>query len=83
MQWAIREGGAYVVILVILFFYRRDWKTATEFWKDQHAITTDLVVKATTAQTDCSALRETAIVTHQLKRVLEREFPERRGVDRP
>lgn len=80
VQWAVREGGAFVVILVILFFYRRDWQTATEYWKAQNVITTQLCIKATEAQTDCAAaLRENALVTHQVKRVFERQFPERRG----
>lgn len=77
-----REGSAYTVIVVILFFYRRDWKTAVEFWKDQHALTMELVKDATKAQVDtASALRESTIVTHQLKRVVEGNFPLRRGDD--
>lgn len=81
LQWAIREGGAYVVILVILFFYRRDWKTATDFWKDQHKITTDLAKECSKAMTDqTAALRENTIVTHGLKNLLQYQGPqERRG----
>lgn len=78
-QWAVREGGAFVVILVILFFYRRDWKTATEFWRDQHVITTQLVVAATKAQTEtAAALRENTTVVHQTKHVMQKYLPHRR-----
>jgi hypothetical protein len=73
IQWAVKEGGAFGVILVILFFYRRDWKTAVDFWRDQHAITTDLVVASTKAQTETSAaLRENTMVVHSVKNVLAR-----------
>lgn len=63
----LTKGGAFAVILVILFFYRRDWKTAVEFWQNQHQITTDLVEKATRAQADNSAaLRENSSVLQRL-----------------
>lgn len=84
LQWGIREGGAFVVILVILFFYRRDWKTAVEFWRDQHAITTELVKESTKAQTETSAaLRENTLVVHQTKAVIQNYLPTgRRTEDR-
>jgi hypothetical protein len=79
MQWAVREGGAFAVILVILFFYRRDWKTAVEFWRDQHATTTQLVQDNTRAQTEtAAALRENTVVVHQAKNVLA-AMEQRRG----
>jgi hypothetical protein len=84
LQWGIREGGAFVVILVILFFYRRDWKTAVEFWRDQHAITTDLVIQATKAQVSMeAALRENTVVVHQTKGVIQNYIPAGRRDDPP
>lgn len=81
-QWAVREGGAFVVILVILFFYRRDWKTATEFWKEQNVLTTQLVAAATKAQTEtAAALRENTTVVHQAKHVMQKYLPSRRDED--
>lgn len=81
-QWAVREGGAFVVILVILFFYRRDWKTATEFWREQNVLTTNLVIAATKAQTEtAAALRENTTVVHQAKHVMQRYLPTRRDED--
>lgn len=80
IQWGLREGGAFAVILVILFFYRRDWKTAVEFWRDQHAITTKLVQDNTVAQTEtAAALRENTVVVHQAKNVLARMEQRRDG----
>lgn len=82
MQWAVREGGAFVVILVILFFYRRDWKTATEFWKEQNAITTAMVVAATKAQTEtAAALAANTVAVHQAKHVMQKYLPARRDED--
>lgn len=82
LQWAIREGGAFAVILVILFFYRRDWKTAVDFWRDQHAITTDLVVAATKAQAEtAAALRENNVVVHSMKQVIQTYVPNSRRIE--
>jgi hypothetical protein len=79
IQWAIQQGGAFVVVLVILFFYRRDWKTATEYWQAQNAITTNLVTESTKANTDvAAALRENTTVVHQAKNVMQRYLPEGR-----
>lgn len=70
LQWGIREGGAFAVILIILFFYRRDWKAATEFWKDQHTVTTQALIEVTKAQTDtAAALRENTQALRQLRGV--------------
>lgn len=72
VQWAIDKGGAYVVILVVLFFYRRDWQTAVNFWKDQSKITVDLIIEATKAQdATAAALAQNTVVVHQAKRVME------------
>lgn len=82
IQWAQKEGPAYVVILVILFFYRRDWKTAVDFWQSQHAVTTKLVVDCTQSQTETSAaLRENTVVVHQAKAVMQRYLPQMRDGD--
>lgn len=79
IQMALREGGAFAIILVILFFYRRDWKTTVEFWKDQHATTTTLVQDSTRAQVASeAALRENTMVTHSLKQLIADRVPDRR-----
>lgn len=76
IQWALKEGGAFGVILVILFFYRRDWKAATEYWQQQNAITTKLVQESTMANSDmAAAMRENTVVVHQAKNVMARYLP--------
>lgn len=63
----LTKGGAFAVIFVLLFFYRRDWQTAVEFWKDQHRTTTELIQQAARAQADNSAaVRENSLLIQQL-----------------
>lgn len=82
LQWGLTQGGALAVLIIVLFFYRRDWKTAVEFWRDQLVARDTLVKEATRAQVDtAAALREATIVIHGLKRVLQQEFPGRRVDD--
>lgn len=72
----LTKGGAFAVILVILFFYRRDWKTAVDFWQDQHKTTTELVQQATKAQAENSAaLRENSLVLQRLADKLAMSIP--------
>src|SRR4051812_34706 len=49
-QWAIEKGGAFAVILIILFFYRRDYVQLTDFWRAQSQVMKDLVEENTKAQ---------------------------------
>lgn len=82
VQWALTQGGALGVLCVVLFFYRRDWKTAVEFWKDQNATRDVLVKEATRAQVEtAAALREATVVIHGLKRVMQEQYPGRRFED--
>lgn len=82
VQWAMDKGGAYVVILLLLFFMRRDWHTTVDYWQAQNAITTDLVIRATQAQTDtAAALRENTVVVHATKRVIMTYVPANRRLD--
>lgn len=72
IQWGIREGGTILVVLVLLYFYRKDWMTSSEYWKSQNAITTDLVTNSVRATSDlAAAIRENTTVTHGLKRIVE------------
>jgi len=70
-------------VLVVLYFYRRDTKWATEFWKEQAVRNTEyakenaLIIKENTkSNVDVSnAVRESTIVMHQAKRVMETHYP--------
>ena len=79
---ALREGGAYLVIVLLLHFYRRDLKTAGEYWKDQNAITTQLAKESTKANTEmAAALAQNTVVVHAAKNVMQQYLPKRRDED--
>lgn len=81
-QWAFQQGGAFTVILVILFFYRRDWKAVAEYQKEQNTMMVDLVKAATAAQVQCAdAIRENTVVSHSLKHVVEKAYYGKRADD--
>ena len=82
IQWALQQGGITVICIVILFFYRRDWHTTVDAWKEQHNITVELVKSATIAEERTRAtLAETNIVIHSLKRAIESAYFGRRQAD--
>lgn len=79
VEWAIKQGGALLVLLVVLFFYRRDYHGVTDFWKEQNKIVTELVIASTKAQADMTnALRENNMIVHQAKNVLQQMVPPER-----
>jgi hypothetical protein len=78
----LRQGGLLAVILIVLFFYRRDYARLTDFWKEHNAQMMDLVRSNTKAQADtASALSQNTVVVHQAKQVMAQHFPSRRGED--
>lgn len=83
LQWAIQQGGAYVVILVVLFFYRRDWQVVVQSQKEQLTVLTALIVENTKAQTmTAAAVAQSNVVSHKMTRVMEAIAPFRRDSDR-
>ena len=75
-EFAVRQGGALLVLLVVLFFYRRDYRYLSDYREQQFQVLVDLVGKNTQAFTDtASALRETATVVHQAKLVIRDRLP--------
>lgn len=78
IEFAIRQGGALGVLAVVLWFYRRDYKALTEFWKQQNELTTRLVEDNTKAQTDmAAALRENTTVVHGAKNAIQATMNQR------
>ena len=74
-----REGGFFAIVLILLYFYRRDTKWATEFWKDEAGKRDALIRENTAAQTSvAAALAQNTVVVHQAKRVMEELLPMRR-----
>ncbi len=42
MYW-IEKGGAFGVIALLLYFYRRDWTTLTQYWQQQNTLLMEIV----------------------------------------
>ncbi len=84
-----REGGFFALVLVLLYFYRRDTKWATEFWRDaaarnlEYARENALIIKENTkSNVDVSnAVRENTVVMHAAKNVMIDHLPKRRSDD--
>lgn len=82
VKFAIEQGGALAVLVVVLFFYRRDYRYLSEYRENQFREMLDLVKQNTAAQTDtAAAIRENAIVVHQAKNVIQQHLPSRRSDD--
>lgn len=83
LQWGLDKGGAYVVILVVLFFYRRDWAKVSDYKDQQLAMLMALVQENTRAQALVGdALRENNVIVHGAKRLLEQHgVTFRRGLE--
>ncbi len=47
MAW-IEKGGAFGVIALLLYFYRRDWSTLTQYWQQQNTLLMEIVRTNTT-----------------------------------
>lgn len=82
IKFAVEQGGALAVLLVVLFFYRRDYRYLSEYRENQFREMLDLVKQNTAAQTDtAAAIRENAVVVHQAKNVIQQHLPSRRSED--
>jgi hypothetical protein len=65
LQWALKEGGLFVVVIVILYFYRRDFGRAAQ---NQQAQTSALLQ---VVQTNVTALNSLQGTTARLARAVE------------
>lgn len=83
-KYAITQGGLLAVVLVLLFFYRRDFMRVQQRDDEKISILTDLVEKNTTALSGSSSqLAANEKATHRLARALENVGAvDRRSVDR-
>ncbi len=83
VEKAFDKGGGYAILLLVGFFYRRDWQRLADTKDQQLTILTKLVAENTAAQTQtAAALSQNTVVVHQAKRVLETLIPLRRDGDR-
>lgn len=79
MEFAIRQGGAFAVLVLVLYFYRRDYRDLNDYRKDRDAILVQIVTDSTKAQTEmAAALAQNNIVVHQTKNVIRDLLPHRR-----
>ena len=70
-----REGGFFALVLILLYFYRRDTKWATEFWKEQAARNADMIeANAKQNENVANAIRESTVVMHQAKSIMARQL---------
>ena len=80
LEHALREGGFFALVLMLLWFYRRDTKWATEFWKDEAGKRETMIRESTRVQAEvAAALTQNTVVVHQAKRVLEQYLSAQSG----
>lgn len=69
MEFAIRQGGAFAILALVLFYYRRDYRALTAFQQEQ--INRLLEAMSTTAKVNAevtAALRENTESLRELRR---------------
>jgi len=80
VETIIRQGGLFAVLLVVLFFYRRDYRQLTESRAEENAALRTMLVENTKAQSDtANALRENNVIVHQAKNVMQSYLPMRKA----
>lgn len=70
-EFALRQGGAFAILALVLFYYRRDWRDLTDYKGQRETILMDLIKENSKSSADmAAALRENNIVVHQAKNIL-------------
>lgn len=75
VKWILEQGGLFVVIVVVLYFYRRDFKTSTA---NQQAQTNALLH---VVQANVIAMQELRATTDRMARAVEASNNRRRLID--
>jgi len=71
VDFALRQGGAFAILVIVLYFYRKDYRDLNDYRKGRDELLVGLVRDQTKAQTEmAAALRENNIIVHQAKNVL-------------
>lgn len=80
-----RESGAFALLGLVLFYYRRDWRDLSDYKGQRETVLMELIRENTKAATEMSAaLRENNVVVHQAKNVLATYVgPAQRAGDSP
>ena len=76
MEFALRQGGAFAVLIIVLFYYRRDYRDLTAYKDNRDNQMVEMVREQTKANSEmAAALRENNIIVHQAKNVLRDYVP--------
>ena len=82
LEKSLEKGGFFALVLILLYFYRRDTKWATEFWKDPAVHHADVIEKnAIQGESVANAIRENTVVMHQAKNIMARQLRESNNRD--
>jgi len=82
LERVAREGGFFAIVLILLYFYRRDTKWATEFWKERAEENAKMIAENARSQSElAAALRENNVIVHQAKNIIAEYYPGRRSSD--
>lgn len=72
VKWVLEEGGLFVVILVILYFYRKDFKRAEEDRKiEREAIKIERDALVSLVTNSVAALNQVKLTNERLARAVE------------
>jgi hypothetical protein len=74
VEFAIRQGGAIVVLMIVLFYYRRDYRELVSYKAERDRLMIELVKESTAANVEmASAIRENNVIVHQAKNLMAQQ----------
>lgn len=72
LEWGLKQTGLLAVLILVLYFYRRDYQALTTFHKDFGATMKELVQENTKATVEMAgALRSNTEVVHGAKNAMQ------------
>lgn len=80
LEFAVRQGGAFAILALVLFYYRRDYRDLTADRTTDKAILVNLISEQTKVMSEMtSAMRETNVVVRETKEFMaQHQIVERR-----
>jgi hypothetical protein len=80
LEFAIRQGGAIAVLMLVLFYYRRDYRELVSYKTERDRLLFELVKESTKANVEmAAAIRENNVIVHQAKNLLAQQSGRREG----
>ena len=72
LKWGVEQGGFVLLVLVIGYFYRRDWMRLADFWQAETKQRTELIGETTKAlAAQAIAYEKHAVAIDRLAAALE------------